>query len=95
MSTIEKNYMARVAGLGCIVCLEYHNAPDSPAEIHHITTARGFGGRASNYDIIPLCPIHHRLGNKGEAVHSGVKTWEAKYGTQKELLEKVRSMLGT
>ena len=83
----EKAYYAKVVDLGCLIC-------EMPAEIHHITTARGFGGRASNDNVLPLCPRHHRLGNVGEAVHSGVKTWEARFGNQIDLVEKVKSLLG-
>lgn len=83
----EKEYLSRVADLSCLIC-------QMPAEIHHITTARGFGGRASHYDTLPLCPFHHRLGNRGEAVHAGVKTWEERFGTQKSLVKKVQQILG-
>jgi hypothetical protein len=83
----EKAHMDRVANLGCIIC---HNPY---VVIHHITTARGFGGRSSHYEVLPLCVRHHDGGERGVAVHAGVKTWEAKFGTQKELLEKVRLLL--
>lgn len=83
----EKIHMAKVASLGCLIC------KNNEVEIHHITTARGFGGRASHYDVLPLCFLHHRGGSKGVAVHEGVKTWEANFGTQKELLEKVKNLL--
>ncbi len=83
----EKTYYAKVVDLGCLIC-------EMPAEIHHITTARGFGGRASNDNVLPLCPFHHRLGNIGQAVHSGVKTWEKNFGSQLDLVEKVKSLLG-
>jgi hypothetical protein len=43
----EKAYYARVVDLGCLIC-------EMPAEIHHITTARGFGGRASNDNVYHL-----------------------------------------
>lgn len=83
----EKAYMAKVADLGCIICGNNH------VVIHHITTLRGFGGRASHYDVLPLCVQHHDGGKLGVAVHAGVKTWEAKFGTQIELLEKVKELL--
>ncbi len=89
----EREHMAKVAALGCIVCDIYHDAPDAPAEIHHITTRRGYGGRAKHTETIPLCPHHHRLGNYGEAVHNGTKTWEEKFDTQENLLEIVNQKL--
>ena len=85
----EKNYMARVARLGCILCSSVLGYEDSPAEIHHIRRA----GKRSTSPIIPLCPEHHR-GNNG--VHGlGRKGFERKWGTTEEaLLEKVKQSLG-
>jgi len=83
----EKLHYSRVVDLGCLIC-------EMPAEIHHITTTRGFGGRAKNNEVLPLCPLHHRLGNRGVAVHSGVKSWEEIHGEQTELLKKVNRLLG-
>ena len=85
----EKNYMARVARLGCILCSSVLGYEDSPAEIHHIRRA----GKRSTSPIIPLCPEHHR-GNNG--VHGlGRKGFERKWGTTEEaLLQKVKQSLG-
>lgn len=83
--------MNRVCQLGCIVCYNL-NYKDSPAEIHHIRTGKGMGQRASHYEVIGLCPRHHRLGD--EAFHASPKAWQDKYGTELELLEQVRELLG-
>jgi len=84
----EKNYMARVARLGCILCSSVLGYEGSPAEIHHIRRA---GVRATS-PIIPLCPEHHR-GNNG--VHGmGRKAFERKFNTTEEaLLQKVKESL--
>ena len=79
--------MQQVADKGCVVC-------GGPAEIHHITTGVGMGQRASNYQVIPLCPFHHRLGGSGYAIHAGKKTWEAKYGSEMDHLHRVQEELG-
>jgi len=68
----EKIYMSKVADLGCIAC-SYLGFEGTQAEIHHIATG-GKGRRASNYDVIPLCPHHHRTGGHGEAIHAGRET---------------------
>lgn len=84
----ERAYFGKVAELGCIICFR-------PAEIHHLIGLQ-YGsckGKKSS-DVIPLCPHHHRHGDFGEAVHNGTKTFEERYGTQAELLNKVRRMLG-
>lgn len=87
----EKEHMDRVASLGCIVCRN-HGFMDMPAEIHHIGNGT-MGKRASNFDVIPLCHIHHRTGNNGVAVHAGRKSFEANFGTEKGLLKQVKELL--
>lgn len=60
-------------------------------EAHHIT--RG-GRRIDHYHTLPLCTYHHGPQTPlplGEAIHKGKKLFEAKYGSQMELLKKVRN----
>lgn len=52
------------------------------------------GQRSPDSRAIPLCHFHHRTGGHGLAIHAGQKTWEAKFGTEKELLVKVWELLG-
>lgn len=84
--------MARVAGLGCVLCrrLGYFG---TPAELHHPRTGTGAARRAPDSDVIPICPQHHRLGN--ESLHAmGRRAFERHYGvTELELLEDVRALL--
>ena len=68
-----------------MVCRK-HYATDSPAEIHHLRVGVGIGRKAIPSRTIPLCPPHHRTGNYGVAFHQGKKAFEAKYGTEEELL---------
>ena len=85
----EKDHMQEVAELGCIVCrdLGYY---DTPAEVHHVLNN---GVRSSSFRTLPLCSIHHRNGGFGDAVHNGTRTFEARYGTQEELLKKTLELL--
>ena len=83
----EREYMGRVAELGCAICGGF-------AEVHHITTGVGMGQRASHYETIALCPEHHRTGGHGVAIHAGIKTWEALYGTEIDILALTRISLG-
>lgn len=87
----ETSHLENVVALGCIVCRN-NGYYDTPAEIHHIGNAT-MGKRASNYETIPLCPIHHRTGNNGVAVHSGRKSFESNFGTEQELLEQTKRLL--
>lgn len=90
-SKAEREYMSRVADLGCILC-KHLGLGETPAELHHPRTGTGAGLRASHFDVLPLCPIHHR-GNQG--LHGmGRKAFERYYGiTELELLEKVKECL--
>ena len=79
--------MARVASLGCIICLKM-GFPDAPAELHHIREGLvGIGRKSSNFHVIPLCAIHHRNGS--ESYHYSPKTFTKKWGSQKKLLQEV------
>jgi hypothetical protein len=88
MTTLkEKKHMSAVAELGCAVCRRM-GYPGTPAELHHKREGVGAARRASHYEVIPLCPEHHRgntgvhgLGTKGFAKHWGF--------TEADLLEDV------
>ncbi len=83
--------MGRVAASGCILCRRLGYGDTAP-EIHHIRTRTGAGKRASHFDVIGLCPEHHR-GQTG--LHGmGRKAFERHYGvTELELLAETKDML--
>ena len=92
MTAAEKRHMSRVAELGCAVCRRM-GYPGTPAELHHPRAGTGGGRRASNWDVLPACPEHHRgatgfhgLGTKGFPKHWGF--------TEADLLDDVRELLG-
>ena len=85
----EKKWMQQVAEYGCIAC--QIDGVVKPAEIHHIRKHTGMGLRPSHFNILPLCPAHHRTGKI--SVHLGKKAFEEKYGTQQQLIKQVK-MLG-
>ena len=89
----EQAHLDAVVSLGCIACRKI-GVLNSPAEIHHLRNGVGAGQRSSHFDVIPLCPLHHRLGSYGTAFHAGKKAWEATFGTELELLEQTRELLG-
>ena len=97
----EKQHMALVASLGCIVCknLGYTN---HKAELHHIRAGYGVGQKASNFEVIPLCPIHYRTGLKADRTgkthfgyHQSPEDFEIAYGKERDLLEQVMVMVRT
>jgi len=81
----KKIYYEKLVSLGCICCRKI-GFQDSPAEIHHINEGR-IGKRASFRMCLPLCPNHHRNGI--ESYHYSPKKFNAKWGSQKELLQEV------
>lgn len=86
MKAIERQHLGKVAALGCIICR-------MPAEIHHVRSGMGMGQRNTNFNVIPLCHKHHRTGGHGVALHAGKKTFEEKFGTELELLERVKGLI--
>jgi hypothetical protein len=87
----EQLHMSRVAALGCCVCRNEFGL-NSDAEIHHVGNGT-LGKRASNYEVIPLCFLHHRGGGIGVAEHAGRKSFESNFGTERELLAQTLELL--
>jgi len=88
MTPTWQEHQSYLRSWGCVVC---HNLghPGIPAEIHHIRTGVGAGRKADQMSVLPLCDRHHRNGQHGEAIHAGQRTWQAKFGTELELLAQV------
>ena len=86
MNKKERAHCNLVASLGCMVC-------GAPAELHHVMFGTGLGQRSDHFMVIPLCGVHHRTGQYGEALHAGLAAFEDRYGTEKELLEKVHAQV--
>jgi len=93
-SKATKAHMSRVAELGCIACL-IAGTPGTPPELHHPRTGAGAGQRAPDSDVIPLCHAHHRgtMHPKVPSIHRDRLAFIAQFGTEAELLAKVRERL--
>lgn len=93
MSRALQQHKATVAALGCILCLHCLAIEGTPAELHHPRHGTGMGQRASDWDVIPLCPEHHR-GNSG--IHGlGTKGFVKRWGvTEADLLLEVAIRIG-
>ncbi len=92
MKKKEKEYLAKVADIGCIICYRLGYA-GTPAEIHHVRgLGLGMGVRNSHDNVIPLCPEHHR-GSSG--YHGlGRKAFEKRYEvTELELQQQLEELL--
>lgn len=95
MTKAERQHLDRVASMGCIAC-EVMGFYDSPAEIHHIRSGVGKGQRASHFDVLPLCPAHHRgtQGLKVPSIHGSPHAFVQSFGTERQLLDLVNARLG-
>jgi hypothetical protein len=93
MTKDERKHYARIADIGCIVCIIDGNGY-SPCEIHHIRTGAGMGKKSHWSKAIGLCPNHHRLGGYGVAIHAGIEGFEQAIGmSEVELLNKQLNLL--
>jgi hypothetical protein len=91
MTQAECQHLSKVTELGCIVC--FHQGQDTPAEVHHMRSGLGMSQRATSFRVLPLCPIHHRIGGRGIAFHAGRRSWETRFGSEEELLAQLHALL--
>jgi hypothetical protein len=63
-----KAYMEKVAELPCSCC------GLQPVVLHHPIMGRFAQRKATDFDVIPLCPAHH------DELHADVTAWREKYG---------------
>ena len=92
MSIAEKKHFDKLSQIGCIVCHREGYGYTMP-HIHHIRHGAGMGQKSHYLLAIPLCPLHHTNGSYGVAFHSGKTAFEAKSGTETELLEHTTKIL--
>ena len=81
MTAAEREYLSRVAALGCIIC-------GAPASIHHV---RRYGETRKHSKIVPLCHRHHQ-GAAG--IHTlGKREFERLFMTQDAMLKETQRRL--
>lgn len=93
MTAELRRHWSAVAAMGCMVT-------GAPATLHHAhggsVKGRGFhrstGRKTSDWLVIPLSFDLH-VGSEG-IDRIGVKRWEAKYGTQAEMLDEIARRTG-
>lgn len=91
-----KEHHANVRALGCIL------TGRRPATLHHVHGGSikdrgyhvGMGQRQSDALVIPLVAELHSIGSKGIDSGMGVRTWEATFGKQADLIDEVGEMVG-
>ena len=80
-----KIHMARVARLPCVIC---HRRP---VHVHHCIHGRYSQRRASDFEVIPLCPECHLFGPL--SIHQDKAAWRDRNGADHEYLPVVADML--
>jgi hypothetical protein len=92
MTKDEKAHQAAVAALGCIAC-RIDGRTNTHVSIHH-TDGRTKAG--CEMKVLALCAPHHQTGGEdAPAIHPWKRRFEAKYGTQAELLAITERLLLT
>ena len=86
----EKELHDKIAALGCIAC--HLDGIFNPwVSIHHIA---GRTSPGAHLKVLALCGPHHQTGGEdAPAIHPWKTRFEAKYGTQAELLALTLSKL--
>lgn len=89
----EREHMAAVKALGCVLTYALTGIWETPCEVHHCRVEHGWG-RSSHYATIGLTAHFHRDGTAG--IHGmGREEFTAKYGVSElELLDIVNKKLG-
>lgn len=102
MKKADKARIERIFLLGCCACAAIGIPNHHQIEIHHILSG---GKRMGDRWTIPLCKGHHQgnftvvqnmrlLPEERASIASGRKLFNAAFGTERKLLEKVDFLLG-
>lgn len=93
MTKDEKEYQSQVAAIGCIACLLDGNH-NPVVSIHHCD---GRTKPGCQLKVLPLCAGHHQDGTGNDktmiARHPYKARFEAKYGTEEQLMGLVNEII--
>ncbi len=81
-----RRYMWLVKQLPCAVC-----GAAGPSDAHHVIHDRYGSRKSSDFDVVPLCKLHHQ--NGPDAIHNGKQSWREKYGPDHGLIEQTRKLV--
>lgn len=90
MTKAERAHQNRVSELGCIAC-RIDGIINTWVSIHHVD---GRTKKGAHMKVLGLCDRHHQTGGEeAPAIHPFKARFEAKYGTQAELLKMTDELL--
>ena len=89
---VEKDYHDRIAGVGCIACLQ-DGIVNPWVSLHHID---GRTKPGAHLKVLPLCGPHHQQDDRSGvvAVHPNKARFQQEYGSQYELLAQAKQIAG-
>ena len=91
----EKEFMNRMASIGCIVCLNQgYSTP--VVSVHHMD---GRVKTGCHYHVLPLCGRHHQVPDsqkppRWHSLHVNKTEFERAYGTEMELYQQCLGIIG-
>lgn len=92
---VDREYLARVRDLPCVICETFGEPQHSPTTAHHPIMGRGSQDKASDRDAIPLCDEHHQgqwLNGK-IAIHREPAAWREAYGPDTLYIKLTQALL--
>lgn len=94
MTKAEREWIAAIQDLGCIVCILDLGIWGSPPDIHHILSG---GRRMGHLFTLPICPPHHRWGFAKDVVSRDQckRNFEERYGSEMNLLRITKRLVST
>lgn len=96
MTKQEKLWQAKVRDLGCIACFVQTGIKGTPCCVHHLTDT---GRRVDEMHTIGLCnPGHHKDPQPGSGkvpFHHNKRNFTEAYGSEQELWELTKKIIGT
>lgn len=78
----DRNRLALVAAMPCVICYEFGLVQTSPTQVHHCIHGRFGTSRAPDSMTVPLCIDHHVGGRDTTkiALHREPAAWREAYG---------------
>lgn len=80
-----RRHMAKVAAMPCVIC-----GHPPPSQCHHCISGRYGQRKASDFETIPLCWLHHQ---GPEGIHANKRAWEDLHGPDTGFLPIVAAMI--
>lgn len=82
----DREYLAKVAELPCVICHHWGLPQMSPTQVHHVIHGRFGTRKVPDAMTIPLCEGHHMgdFDTSKIALHREPKLWKSEYGEDAE-----------